>query len=316
METRLPPLVKGLLSFVVPALRSAHHRRLAATGSPEYCYSVFLRHFAHLARYNGARMPRTVAEFGPGDSLGTGLAALIAGADRYIALDVQNHTDPAQDLRVFDQLVALFRNRTPIPDAGVRIATEPPDWAFPQPLAAGLHHALGPERLQAIRDDLATRSGRFVRFAVPWYGHPAIEARSIDWLLSHSVMEHVDDVGHAYACCADWIADAGHMTHEVDYSSHGLTRRWNGHWTIGSMKWRMIRGVRPFLINRLPHEAQLGILRRNGFRILHERLVSRDDGIARQRFDAPYASMSDDSARTHIGFIVCGKLSQGVPAIP
>ena len=307
METRFPPLAKGLLSFAVPALRSAHHRRSGASASPEYCYSVFLRHFAHLANYNGGRMPRIVAEFGPGDSLGTGLAALIAGASHYIALDVQNHTDPANDLQVFDQLVALFHGRTPIPAAGIRIATEPPDWGFPEPLAAGLAQALGHERLQAIRDDLAARSGRFVTFAVPWYGKPPIEPRSVDWLFSHSVMEHVDDVEHAYACCADWIADAGHMTHEIDYGSHSLTRHWNGHWAISAACWRMIRGARPFLINRLPHEAQIEAVRRNGFHILRERLVRRDDGIAMQRFDAPYAGMTGDSARTHIGFIVCGK---------
>ena len=307
MEARWPPLAKGILSFAIPAVRSAHRRRSENTASAQYCYSVFLRHFAHLAQFTSGTMPQTVAEFGPGDSLGTGLAAVIAGAKRYIALDVQDHTNVEANLRVFDELTALFRNRTPIPGGSLLIATQPPQWEFPEPLAAGIDRALDDKRLQAIRNDIIALSGEFISFAVPWNGNPPIKPHSVDWLFSHSVMEHVDDIEHAYACCSSWLADDGHMTHEIDYGSHGLTRHWNGHWTVDSRMWRLIRGARPFLINRFPHATQLETASRHGFHVLNDITVKRSDGCNKERFAAPFAGMTDDSARTHIGFIVCGK---------
>ena len=59
------------------------------TSSARYCYSVWLRHLV-MAYDSGLlqRPPATVAELGPGDSIGIGLAALLSGARKYHALDV------------------------------------------------------------------------------------------------------------------------------------------------------------------------------------------------------------------------------------
>jgi hypothetical protein len=62
-------------------------------------------------------MPESVAEFGPGDSLGVGLAALLSGSNRYSALDVHRDGSTERTLRIFDELVALFR--------GTRSKTQP-----------------------------------------------------------------------------------------------------------------------------------------------------------------------------------------------
>ena len=50
----------------------------------------------HLNRLNTngfAGVPKTVAELGPGDSIGVGLAALLSGAKSYVALDIHNYYD-------------------------------------------------------------------------------------------------------------------------------------------------------------------------------------------------------------------------------
>ena len=49
-------------------------------------------------------------------SLGIGLAALLSGVERYIALDVIQYASDAQNLRIFEGLIALFKDRAPIPD--------------------------------------------------------------------------------------------------------------------------------------------------------------------------------------------------------
>lgn len=307
MDLRWQPLVKGALSFAIPPLRTAHHPVAESAVSAEYCYSVFLRHFSHLARFTDGHLPRVVAELGPGDSLGTGLAAVIAGAERCIGLDVQDHTDAERNLRVFDELVDLFRKRTPVPGENWRIATQPVAWDFPRSLEGGLERALAPHRLAAIRQDIVALSGRFVGFVAPWRADASITPHDIDWIFSHSVMEHVEDVEEAYRCSAAWLVDGGYMTHEIDYGSHGLTRHWNGHWTIGERAWRLVKGARPFLINRFPHEMQVEIMGRNGFELLENILVKRPDGLAKATFVAPYATMSDDDAQTHVAFVVCQK---------
>ena len=61
-------------------------------------------------------MFETVAELGPGDSLGIGLAALLSSAQRYVALDVVRYAANTRNLQIFEELIALFRDRAPIPD--------------------------------------------------------------------------------------------------------------------------------------------------------------------------------------------------------
>ncbi len=304
MEFRARPLLKGTLSFVVPALRSAHRADVIGTASAVVCYAIFLRHFSRLARFTGGRLPSVVAELGPGNSLGTGLAAVIAGADRTIGLDLQDHTDRDLNLQVFDALVTLFRDRAPVP-RDVLIATPPLDWAFPPALLAGLPCALDDDRLSRIRRDIVEQTGRYVGFAAPWNERACVQAGSVDWILSHSVMEHVDDVAGTYRAASRWLAPGGWMTHEIDYSSHGLTRHWNGHWAVDEAIWRLIRGRRPFLINRLPHGAQIARLAAARFEVLEELRVSRADGLSPGRFAGAYGSVGGEDARTHIAFLVC-----------
>ena len=62
-----------------------------------------------------ASAPRHVADFGPGDSIGVGLAALLSGAESFIGLDVKPFARAERNLAVFDELVALFRSKAAIP---------------------------------------------------------------------------------------------------------------------------------------------------------------------------------------------------------
>ena len=113
------------------------------------------------------------------------------------------------------------------------------------------------------------KTKRFIRPVVPWTS-TEIPQKAVTWLWSHSVMEHVDDVEQAWKSCGTWLAPNGVMTHEIDYQSHRLTKHWNGHWSTSDLCWRIIRGYRPYLINRLPHSAQMAIVKSSGFEIASE----------------------------------------------
>src|SRR5690606_21822483 len=129
---------------------------------------------------------------------------------------------------------------------------------------------LAERRIQAIRDDLRRQSGTFIRIAAPWTATNSVPDQSVDWLFSHSVMEHVHDVEEAYLCCSRWMSNNGMMTHNIDYRSHNMTTHWNGHWTIDDLTWSLVRGRRPYLINRLPHSAHINLLKSHNFEIVRE----------------------------------------------
>jgi hypothetical protein len=110
---KFKPLIDGIATFV--PRRNQDCTEGGGTDSAQYCYSVWLRHIV-MAKSNGLNpYPKIVGELGPGDSLGIGLAALISGADKYYAFDVVEHANIERNLKIFDELVKLFVNRTAIP---------------------------------------------------------------------------------------------------------------------------------------------------------------------------------------------------------
>ena len=112
----LRQLLRGLSTYV-PGI-DAVVSKLKGTGgtvSSRYCYSVWLRHLVMLEQSTGRTSFETIAELGPGDSLGIGLAGMLTGSNHYHAFDIIKFASVKQNLKIFDELVELFRNREPIP---------------------------------------------------------------------------------------------------------------------------------------------------------------------------------------------------------
>src|SRR5215470_58366 len=113
---KIPHMLKGALTWV-PPLNAWRRHRLATGGSDSarYCYSVWLRHLRSLAPYGFRVKGAHVGELGPGDSIGTGLAALLSGAASYVGLDVMPFSAKANLQEIFDELVQLYLNGQSIP---------------------------------------------------------------------------------------------------------------------------------------------------------------------------------------------------------
>jgi hypothetical protein len=263
VEMRFKPFLKGGASFVVPPLRTVHKFNQTNALHAEFCYSIFLRHYSHIAGHLANSIPAVVAELGPGSSLGVGMCALICGAKIYYALDFVDHTDATRNVRVLDALVEMFRERRPIPGDDTVFPT-PVNWEFPSGLAMA-----SDDRLQAVRADLVNKTNKFIRVVAPWTSS-SISSESVGWLWSHSVMEHVDEIEQVWKCYAAWLAHDGMMTHNIDYHCHGLAKHWDGHWSINDLCWKVIRGRRPYLLNRLPHSAQMALANSSGFEVVCE----------------------------------------------
>lgn len=293
-------VAKGMLSYIPGALELMPRRGTGGTDSAEYCYGVWLKHLAMLWQNGLERLPAVIAELGPGDSLGTGLAAVLSGIDTYYALDVVRYSDASRDLRILDELVELFQERRPRPTRGWPDFDQYlNDGLFPGHILTAdvLERALAPRRVAAIRSALlgdTSSEGVCIRYMVPWCDPGVISSGSVEVVISHSVLEHVDDLETTYRALAAWLAPSGLMSHQVDFDSHGLSEAWNGYRAYSELLWTIARGKRPFLINRQPCSVHLDLVRQNGFEVTCSLQRYRDDGIARGALSSRWQSLSDD----------------------
>lgn len=302
----------GLATYV-PGLRNRHIKGTGGTASPRYCYSIWLRHLV-MARENGLdTAPAIVAELGPGDSIGIGLAALLTGAEKYYALDVVEHADIGGNLAVFDGLVALFRGRSGIPgtDEWPNIKPLIDDLGFPAAILDEdrLAAALAEDRLSRIRASIHDwRSpGSMIEYHVPWHDAGVLENESVGMIYSQAVLEHVNDLPLTYAAMHEWLKPNGVMSHAIDYKSHGTADEWNGHWRYPRILWRMLRGRRPYLINRQPHSAHVKLMAASGFDIVHQSRYEKPSPWTVSQLAREFHSLSDEDLVTAEGFIQCIK---------
>lgn len=304
--------VIGLGSFV-PGLYRLLARGTGGSDSSRYCYAVWLRHLVTAHSHGLASAPpAAVAELGPGDSLGVGLAALICGSDRYVGLDAVQHASTPRNLSVFDELVDLFRRRSTVPTESEFQELEPPlaTAEFPAHVLTDEHlrAALAPARLATLRRELATlRPGRtqgpHIRYVAPWHDLSLLPAASVDMVLSQAVLEHVGDPALVHRAARHWLRPGGFVSHQIDFRSHGLAAAWNGHWAYGDLEWRLILGRRPYLLNREPHSAHGRLLREAGFDIVCDLAKRGGPGLGRSRLAPRFRDLSDDDLTTASAFI-------------
>jgi SAM-dependent methyltransferase len=274
-QLRWQSVVKGMATFVPVASRFAN----SAAGSPvgaRYFYSVWLRHLSRIVKVQPRFSYEVVAELGPGDALGLGLCALLSGARRYIGLDRIAFGLRADNLALLDELTELFRSRAPIPDDQEMPGVHPKldDYAFPKAIVTdnALATSLSPKRVarlrEALQSSLAFSDDALLSLVAPWDADDQVHPESVDLLVSQAVLEHVDDVDGAYSAMRRWLKPQGLMSHRIDYTCHGITRDWYGHWTVSPAMWRIVRGRRAYLVNRLPHSTHVAALKGSGFEIL------------------------------------------------
>jgi len=302
---RFIPGVDGLISIL-----THNSGQGIATGSARYCYSVWLRHLV-MARRHGLQVPPpVVAELGPGYSVGVGLAALISGSRRYYGLDVVKYASRARNITVFDELVALFKQRADIPDNNEFPGLEPrlESYVFPGDILTEerLDRAMAGDRIASIRENLVhigTGQDNPIQYVVPWDDAKVIVRESVDMIFSQSVLEHVEDLQNAYNAQYLWLKPHGFISHSIDFKSHGLARPWNGHWQYSRFTWALIRGNRPYLINRQPFSVHRNLITMTGLKIIGELKTPRTDGIPRHRLAKDWRNLHEDDLTCSGAFI-------------
>ncbi len=304
MQVRARAVLTGAASFL-PVLRERVCGGTGGTLSARYCYSVWLRHLVRAHERGLNPLVHSLAELGPGDSLGIGLAAMLSGVAVYRALDAKVHAARERNVAVLGELYRMFQQRAPVPgdmefpDVHPKLAS----YDFPCQILNDevLEIALRAERVAAIRAALEDGNERIdgirIDYIAPWEGFSLRAPASVDMVISQAVMEHVEDVAGTYRALFVMLKPGGLMSHNIDFRSHGLTRDWNGHWTLADRTWRLVKGSRPYLINRLPHSAHGDALEGIGFRVVAD---WRRGGqiIERSRLAPAFGGLSDEDLTT------------------
>lgn len=307
-------LPAGMLCYI-PGIRNIIMKGTGGSNSSRYCYSVFLRHLVCAYQNGLSEFPQKIGELGPGDSLGIGLSALIAGTGHYHAFDVVNHSTIEQNLIIFNELVELFNRKEPIPDdiEFPRIQPSLKEYSFPHHILTDDHltYALHSERIQSIRNiflgDKRTEKQKIV-YSNNMNEVENLEKGTFDLILSQAVLEHIDDPTATYHSIHHLLRLGGAISHEIDFKCHRTARLWNGHWAYSDKLWRIVKGGRPYLINRYPYSKHLLLMKNAGFKIIYQKTIKDYSGIQRNDLALEWKDMSDDDLHTASAFIQAIKI--------
>ena len=303
----LRQLAYGILSFA-PGIPDSLYKGTGGTVSAEYCYCIWLRHLTLAHQAGMPATPATVAELEPGDSIGTGLAALLSGSTRYVALDAIAHADSTRNLYIYDALVELFRRQADIPGPAQypEITLGLPDYRFPRALLppSRMQAALAEERVAWLRKIVSGEQPDpgVLDYRAPWDQPTAADVGSVDFILSNAVLEHVADLPPVYAAMHQWLRSGGFASHQIDFRSHGLFKAWDGHWACPAWLWALFMGRRAYLLNREPLVTHRDLARAAGF---HERHCLRAESTPESRRLAHrFHKLSTEDRRTSGAYLL------------
>src|SRR5713226_2093634 len=306
---KLPHMIKGTLTWV-PPLNALRLRRASTGGTdnPRYCYSVWLRHLVTLVPHGFHIKGARIGEFGPGDSVGTGLAALLSGAEHYVGLDLLPLSARANLGSILDELVRLYSRKEPIPDSSEfpRMRPQLESYQFPD-------HAIDwtgfRERVERIRGEIVRGLGHgpMVTYRAPWISITEVAPNSLDLFFSQAVLEYAVPLEDAYRAMSTWLKPGGYSSHTINFSATYLSPFWNGHWAYSDWEWRLARGRREVFLNREPLNAHLGYARGFGFEVL---LLNRDyssSGLKVEELSPRFRTLNSEDLRTRGVMLVLRK---------
>ncbi len=170
----LKPVLRGISSYLPGQNRVPHVVEVNA----RYCYSVWLRHLILASKYGLKFPPGIVAELGPGEFFGVGIAALLSGSHHYYAFDVVKYASYTRNMEALEEMIELFRTRHKLPDETEWPLLKPKldSYDFPGQILTDewLEQCLQPERIEAIKQalfnlDHSENREIHISYAVPWY---------------------------------------------------------------------------------------------------------------------------------------------------
>lgn len=277
--------IYGGLKSYLPKINE--FRGTGGTDNSEYCYSVWLRHLSLADEHCQTNDKNHFLEIGPGDSLGVTFAAYLSGFKKCSAIETVDHVQADSILNIANSLLKYFEGNKPIPGNNV----------FPTLSPKIKDHAFKKENFMAVdfldrKTNLLNWCHQFNNKNTPidykvadWTKNPNL-FNDVDFILAQSVFQYLN-TKQALTTINSWLKIGGLVSTQIDYSSHGLTKDFNGHWAIPNSIWSIIKGNRPFFINRLTHSETKSIIESCGFKVIYEQpdlrrsALSKDSSLIR-----------------------------------
>jgi SAM-dependent methyltransferase len=305
---KIKQLVAGAATFLKPA-------RLTATGGSDdadYCYTVWLRHFK-LAQEHGLKFPATVAELGPGDSLGSGIAAVLSGASKYYALDIADFDTASRNLPVYKDLLKKFLTQQAIPGEVQfpRVFPRLNDYSFPlaEENSSSPLPWKDPIRLGRIESALSSGASKdaIIEYISQWNNAEKIRPGSVDFVFSHAVMFYVEDLDACYSQLNRWLRPGGLIASQIDFSCLYFDDTWFGHWCYPEWAWTALKGRRPYFLNRKAMSEHVHALEGAGFEIVNTLRVDGEPACPREELSSRFRNLTDLDLRTRGAYILARK---------
>jgi hypothetical protein len=301
-DMEMMPLLRGMGTWT-PGLYSPGKRsKSGGSVSARYCYSVYLRHLCLLHSCGLPTRYDSIAELGPGDTIGMSLMGLLLGASRVEALDVVRYAHHTRNAQILADLVELLRERAPIPDEREFPEVYPrlPDYGFPSFLDDGYRRAaIDPTRIEAIEAALKGEPGEIgIHYYVPWQECWARASPGVALVVSQAALEHVEDIEAVHRSLAAGLRIGGLVSHVIDFKSHDMTATWDGHLQYGDLTWRLVKGRRPYLLNRRSAADHLRAMEASGFEIVRTWRAIVPPTLARSGLPPRFRDWSDEDRAT------------------
>lgn len=239
-------LLGRLLSYITGLHECWDSQRLTGNTASSSCSKKICEfHCDNYRRYTKQHL-QFVAELRPVETPGTFISALCDGVERAIGLDIFPYVESSQ------------LNQETLDDL----------WTKPR-----LNHKFE-ELVKVIKQLGSPLPNTPLEYVARWISESVLLERCIDFVLSHSVLDHVDHPADAYKAYFRWLKPSGIMSHKINHSSHGITSSWTGHYAISKYIWRLIRGLHPYLLNRLTPSEYRALLKSTRLKIFSEKSVN------------------------------------------
>ena len=147
-----------------------------------------------------------------------------------------------------------------------------------------------------------------INYISPWFEPNVIRDETVDMIYSQAVLEHVNDLEHTYQSLFQWLKKGGYMSHQIDFKSHRLTDEWNGHLSYSDFTWKLIRGNRPYLLNRMLLSTHTKLLQKTGFKVISITPVRGIGGLARHQLSKRYRNIPEEDFITSSAHIISKKI--------
>jgi hypothetical protein len=324
-KLKIRKILGGLKSYLPNSI--SYSKGVGGANEAPFCYMQGLKIISLLKKYELETNPHKIIEFGPGNSMGAGFTLLICGANQYTGLDAVRHVvNTTEHLKIFDELVKLCENKSPIPGRDKYPKTysinEKVD-DFPQDVLTDerLLTCLDKNRINSLRKEIELMNITYenkvddsaINYMSPWQNSFEMQKESMDLIYSFGVLQSVDNLESTYKSMYKWMKKNAVMIHSMDFRNLGLSQEWNGHWQYADLTWKLIRGNRPYLINREPLSTHVNLLKKIGFTVVD--IIKKDTfnfdehvgSIERKRLAPKFKNMSDEDFTTTSATIIATK---------